>query len=47
MMRDAFKSGASIDNVLIAIREHLKSKGASEQHIQTQVEYARKLKLEA
>ncbi|MGI8570289.1 MAG: hypothetical protein ACR2KT_15185 [Methylocella sp.] len=47
MMRDAFKSGASIEEVLTAIREHLNSKRASEPHIQTQLEYARKLKLKA
>jgi hypothetical protein len=45
MMRDAFDSDASIDDVLAAIREHLKGKGASEQHIEQQLEHARKLKL--
>lgn len=45
MMREAFNSGASVDDVLSAIREHLISKGAGEEHTEEQLQQARKLKL--
>jgi hypothetical protein len=45
MMRDAFDSGASIDDVLTAISDYLRAKGPSQEHIDKQLEHARKLKL--
>ena len=47
MMKLAFKSGASIEDVLAAISAFLESKGATDQHIAEQLEYAKKLKFGA
>jgi hypothetical protein len=42
MIRDARKSGASSEEILSAIRDYLASKGARQEHIDEQMEYARK-----
>lgn len=43
MMRSAFDSGATIDDLLAAIKDHLVSSGASDQHVEDQLERARAL----
>lgn len=43
MMRSAFDSGATIDDLLSAIREHLAANGASKTHIDAQLDRARAL----
>ncbi len=47
MMKEAFDSGASIEEVLAAISGYLASKGARKKHIEEQLSYARKLKFGA
>lgn len=47
MMKLAFKSGASIDDILSAIAGYLDSKGAKRRHIEEQLEYAKQLKFTA
>ena len=47
MMSDAFSAGASIDDVLSAIRDYLHGKGAKPEHIEKQIHYARTLRLKA
>ena len=42
MVRDAQKSGASSEEILSAIRDYLVSKGARQEHIDKQMEHARK-----
>ena len=45
MMKAAFASGASLDDVLKAIADFLASKSADEAHINEQLDHARKLRL--
>ena len=47
MMKEAFDSGASIDDVFGAVRDYLASRNATPQHIEKQLEYVRKLKFGA
>jgi hypothetical protein len=47
MVREAFSSDASIDEVLGAVSEYLASKKARKEHIEEQLERVRKFKFGA
>jgi hypothetical protein len=44
MMKEAFASGASINELLAAVSEYLKSKNCPDEHIEKQLEKVRNLR---